>query len=47
MASRLLLGIRKGLFTIERGAREWAIAGVDFLGDDSTTLMAHPADGRV
>ena len=32
MSERLLVATRKGLFTIARTARQWEIAGVDFLG---------------
>lgn len=47
MAPKLHLGTRKGLFTLERGARGWSIASVDFLGDNCTMLLVHPVDGRV
>ena len=36
MSDTLLVSTRKGLFTVARGAGQWEIAGVDFLGDNVT-----------
>ncbi len=46
MSDRLLISTRKGLFTLTRGTRGWAITGVDFLGDNVTLTMSDPRDGR-
>ena len=35
----LLVGTRKGLFTLERGRTAWQIEHVDFLGEPVTTLV--------
>ena len=36
----LLVGTRKGLFTLERGPTAWQIEHVDFLGEPVTTGTA-------
>lgn len=47
MASRLLVGTRKGLFTVARGADGWSVDGVSMLGDNVTLAMSDPrSDGR-
>ncbi len=46
MSERLLVATRKGLFTIARTARQWEIAGVDFLGDNVTLTLSDRRDGR-
>ncbi len=38
----LLVGTRKGLFTLEQGAHGWEIAGVDFLGEPVTAGVVGP-----
>jgi hypothetical protein len=45
MSDRLLISTRKGLFTIERGAAGWRIAGVDFLGDNVTLAYLDQRSG--
>jgi hypothetical protein len=48
MGDRILVATRKGLFTIERGAGgAWAVARADFVGDNVSTVLADPRDGRV
>ena len=46
MSDTLLVSTRKGLFTVSRKARQWAIAAADFLGDNVTLTLADPRDGR-
>lgn len=46
MSGRLLVSTRKGLFTVARGAGGWAIADVDFLGDNVSLTLTDPRDGR-
>lgn len=43
---RLYVATRKGLFTVVRD-REWRIAGVDFLGDNCSAVLAHPGNGAL
>jgi hypothetical protein len=45
MSDTLLISTRKGLFTVARRSGEWAIAGVDFLGDNVTLALADARDG--
>jgi hypothetical protein len=45
MASRVLVGTRKGLFTIEPMGSRWAVGRVDFAGDNVPMLLADPRDG--
>ena len=45
MSDKLLVSTRKGLFTVERGADQWAITAVDFLGDNVTLTFTDPRDG--
>src|SRR3954465_1981465 len=45
MADRLLVSTRKGLFTIDRGAAGWRVAGVAFLAENVTLAHADPRDG--
>ncbi len=47
MSDRILVGTRKGLFSIERGKNGWAIAGTQFLGDNVAITMADPRDEKV
>ena len=43
MSDRILVSTRKGLFTVSRKSREWAISAVDFHGDNvSITLIRSP-----
>jgi hypothetical protein len=44
MARRLLIGTRKGLFTVERAGSRWAVSGVAFLGDHVPMTLADPRD---
>jgi hypothetical protein len=46
MPGQLLVGTRKGLFTIERGGgrQSWRIADAAFLGDHVSMLLADPRD---
>lgn len=46
MSDDLLVSTRKGLFRIERRAGRWAVAKVDFLGDNVSLTMTDPRDGR-
>ena len=43
MSHRLLIGTRKGLFAVERGARGWDIAGAHLLGEPVTMALADRA----
>ena len=45
MSDTLLVSTRKGLFTVTRGARQWAIGTVDFLGDNVSIALADRRDG--
>jgi hypothetical protein len=45
MTNTLLVATRKGLFTVERGASGWSIAGNAFLGDNVTLARADARDG--
>jgi hypothetical protein len=48
MSERILVGTRKGLFTIERNGGKkpsWKIANVDFLGDNVSIATPDPRDG--
>jgi hypothetical protein len=47
MSDRLLVGTRKGLFTIERSQGRWQIAKVDFLGVPVTMCLVDPRTERV
>jgi hypothetical protein len=50
MSNRILVGTRKGLFTVERtGAAPtpWIIARTDFLGDNVSMVLADARDGRL
>src|SRR5436309_833713 len=40
MAERLYVGTRKGLFELAPGRDGWDIAGVSFLGDPVTAILA-------
>ncbi len=40
MSDRVFVATRKGLFTLERGAKGWAVARADFLGDN-VSLVCH------
>jgi hypothetical protein len=46
MADRILVGSRKGLFEIERGAAGWAVTAAHFLGDPVSAMLA-TADGGI
>jgi hypothetical protein len=45
--SRLLLGTRKGLFTLGHSSGEWAVEDVAFVGDPVIFAMSDPRDGTV
>jgi hypothetical protein len=47
MSDTLLLGTRKGLFTLVRKAGRWQVDHVDFLGENVTMLLDDPRDGAV
>jgi len=51
MSDRVLLGTRKGLFTLERSGKwngsGWHIAKVDFLADNVPMLLRDPRDGAI
>jgi hypothetical protein len=46
MSDTLLISTRKGLFTAARKAGQWAITGVDFLGDNVSIALADARDGQ-
>ncbi len=46
MSDRLLVSTRKGLFTVSRKSREWAISAVYFLGDNVSVTLFDRRDGR-
>jgi hypothetical protein len=48
MSRQILVGTRKGLFTVERtdgGQARWAIVRSEFLGDNVSMVLADPRDG--
>lgn len=45
MPQQLLVSTRKGLFTVKRAARGWAVAAADFLGDNVTLTLSDSRDG--
>jgi hypothetical protein len=46
MSEHIILGTRKGLFTLGRsGAGRWQITNAEFLGDNVTNAMCDPRDG--
>jgi hypothetical protein len=47
MGQRLLVGTRKGLFSVERDERGWSVAGASFLGDNVPMALADPRDGAL
>lgn len=47
MSNRLHVATRKGLFTVERRAKRWEIARVDFLGQNATMTLHDPRDNNV
>lgn len=46
MSDRILVSTRKGLFTVSRKSREWAISAVDFHGDNVSITLFDRRDGR-
>ena len=47
MSNRILVGTRKGLFTLSRqNGSDWKIDSVDFLGDPVTIAMQDPRNGK-
>ncbi len=47
MSVRCHVATRKGLFTLERGASQWTVQRVNFLGDNCTLAMADPRNGTL
>jgi hypothetical protein len=47
MSDRIYVGTHKGLFTVERSGRRWAISRVAFLGDSLSMLLPDPRDGTL
>jgi hypothetical protein len=47
MSTRCHVATRKGLFTVERGAKGWAITRTSFLGDNVTLVMHDPRTGML
>ena len=47
MSTRCHVATRKGLFTIERESRGWAITRANFLGDNVTLVMHDPRTGSL
>ncbi len=47
MIDRLIVSTRKGLFHVVRKDAGWAVAGVDFLGDNVTLARRDPRDGTL
>jgi len=47
MSDRLLVGTRKGLFTIVRKNGRWLVLEPSFLGDPVTAVLADPRDGTL
>ncbi|MCP4871268.1 MAG: hypothetical protein GY898_21370 [Proteobacteria bacterium] len=45
--SRLLIGTRKGLFTLSRKAEGWTVDDVKFLGDPVGLVTIDPRDGAI
>jgi photosystem II stability/assembly factor-like uncharacterized protein len=45
MSDRMIVGTRKGVFTLDKGPRGWAISGANFLGDNCSMVMHDPRDG--
>lgn len=47
MSDRIHVGTRKGLFTLQRGARGWRVSAADFLGDNVSMLLSDRRDGTL
>jgi photosystem II stability/assembly factor-like uncharacterized protein len=47
MSDRILVATRKGLFTLQRNNGAWKIAGVDFLADHVSMVLADSRHGAV
>ena len=45
MSNEIHVATRKGLFTLERGPKSWAITRTDFIGDNVSTVLVDPRDG--
>ena len=45
MSNEILVSTRKGLFTVGREAKGWAVRGVDFLADNVTLALHDRRDG--
>jgi hypothetical protein len=46
MSDTLLVATRKGLFTVSRKRKQWAISAVEFLGDNVSICLADRRDGQ-
>jgi hypothetical protein len=46
MSDTLLVSTRKGLFTVRREKKQWAISAVDFMGDNVSICIDDRRDGR-
>ena len=47
MGQRILVGTRKGLFTVARTGSRWSVTDVSFLGDNVPMTLADPRDGSI
>lgn len=45
MSDCFLVSTRKGLFSVRRGARGWAVGAPSFLGENATLALRDPRDG--
>jgi photosystem II stability/assembly factor-like uncharacterized protein len=47
MGKKLLIGTRKGLFTVQPNGSGWGVTDVAFLGDNIPMALADPRDGAI
>jgi hypothetical protein len=47
MSDHIQAATRKGLFRLDRKGNAWAVGQVDFLGDNVSSVLADPRDGRL
>ena len=47
MSDRLMIGTKKGLFTLRRGGGGWRVAGTAFIGDPISMVLADARDGAL
>jgi len=45
MSDTLLVSTRKGLFTLRREKKQWAICAVDFIGDNVSIMPCNSSNG--